>query len=825
MGMGALNRPARQTGVGRSRLVAVLTATTAIAAVLQPMTALAQSAATPTRQAAPAAGARAYAIPAGSLAQALNRFADASQLQLIYSGEATRSLRSGGLNGTFTRDQALARLLAGSGLTYRFTNPTTVTIQRPAAAGTAGAGAAPEGAIALDTIDVQGPRNGTIGYVATRSTAGSRIETPIIETPRSVSVVTRQELDDRGVQTPVEAVRYSAGVMTGTFGFDPRFDQIYIRGFPITTFGDYRDGLRQPAGSYATFRTEPYQVDRFDILKGPASVLYGQSTPGGIIDRISKLPTDTPIREVTGQFGSFGRLQGAFDIGGPIDGERQFLYRVVGVARTGDTNFHIADKRLLLAPSFTWRPSDQTTLTVYGLAQKDETDGNVAALNRSGQIIRIRASDPSYDFQRQNQYQIGYRFDHRFDDILSIRQHVRYSAFDVTGRYLTGGVTGGGWDPNNPNIYRRGSAAVAERLDVFQADNQLRANLMTGPISHTVVTGLDYMWYASRFGTGTLAANPAYALNVLNPVYGLDGPTPAITSVTGLRQEQTGLYVQDQMKLGNWRLSLAARQDFVTQTQSNLVSGAVTGQRANSALTYSAGLLYLFDSGIAPYVSYARSFQPVTSLDVNGNMLAPSRGEQVEAGIKYQAPDGRLSATFSAYQLTEQNAPKYAGFNAFAYYVSVGEIRTRGFEVEGRARLTDEFDVLASYTFADATITASNTATEIGKVPAVTPRHTASIWGNYTVRSGSLIGVSGGVGFRYVGPTYGNNTNTLRNEAYGLVDAALRYDLGQANRQLQGMTVALNVTNLFDKQVGVCNAGYCYLSQGRTVLGTLKYQW
>ena len=780
-------------------------------------------------QGAPEAGSRgsvvSFAVPAGPLSGVLTQWAEAARLRLLVSSEAVRGLRSNGVNGALAPEQALARLLAGTGLTYRFTNASTVAIRR-AGEGGAAAGNAPEGSIALDTIEVQG--DGTVGYVATRSASGTKTQTPLVETPRAVSVVTRKELDDRGVQSVPEAVRYTAGVTTGAFGYDPRFDQIYIRGFAVTTLGDYRDGLRQIAGSYSTFLTEPYGLDRVDIIKGPASVLYGQGTPGGLIDRQSKLPTEQPIREVTAQLGTFGRLQNTFDIGGPVDPDKKFLYRVVGLGRTGETNYDIDDKRLMLAPSFTWRPTDQTSLTLYGLIQKDETDANVAMINRGGHVTKLRASDPNYDYQKQKQAQVGYKFEHRFNDVWAVRQNLRYGVFDVEGRYLTGSVTGGGFASTASTIYRRGAAAVNERVGTFQVDNQAQADFNTGPLHHTLLMGLDYSNYNSQFGSGASAANSAYALNILNPVYGLSGTTPAITSRTGTKMDQIGLYAQDQIKFGNWRLSLSSRQDWTDRTQTNLMTNTVTGQRNDEAFTYSAGLLYLFDNGIAPYASYATSFQPTNYLSRNGEVLAPSEGEQIEAGVKYQPTGGRLSLTLSAYQLIEKNAAKYAGVNSttgLLYYESVGEIRTRGIEIEGRARLTDELDATASYTFADAEITRSNTAAEIGKVPSVTPRHVASLWLNYTVQSGALAGFGAGAGVRYVGGTWGNSTNTIRNDAYTLLDASLRYDLGKLSPRFSGVSVAVNANNITNKQAEICNAGLCYLGQGRTVLGTLKYTW
>jgi iron complex outermembrane receptor protein len=657
-------------------------------------------------------------------------------------------------------------------------------------------------------------------YVAGQSASASKTNTRLIETPRSVSVIDRKELDDRGVTSIAEAVRYTAGVTTGAFGYDPRFDQIYVRGFSTTTLGDFRDGLKQFPAGFTTFRTEPYQLSSVEVIKGPAAVLYGQSVPGGLIDRRSKLPTENQINEISVQGGTFGRFQTAFDIGGAANPDKSLLYRLVGVGRVGNTNFDIADERFLLAPSLTWRPTIDTSLTVYGIFQKDETDAGVGVLNRNGQILNMRASDPKYDYLRQEQAQVGYKLEHRFTDIFTFRQHTRFGTLKADSRYLDGSFAA----PTS-TIFDRGAVAVGDEQTSWQTDNNLEANFATGAITHKVLFGVNYDHnnWDFRLGFGPVMAG--YALNILNPVYGIAGPTPAYTYASRSVQEQVGIYVQDQMSLGNWRLSVSARQDWADQKQSNAYTGAVTSARSDKAFSYSAGLLYLFDNGVAPYVSYATSFQPNTQMAIDGIVLPPSEGEQIEGGVKYQPrPDVLLTA--SVYDLKEKNAAKLAGYvSGVAYYTSVGEIRVRGFELEARARLTEELETVSAYTYADAEITGSTIATEIGKMPAVTPRHTASTWLNYTVRNGAFEGFGAGFGVRYIDATWTTNDNVARNEGYKLFDVAMRYDLGKIKPQLAGYQASINANNVADDKVAVCNSGYCYLSQGRTVIGTLQYRW
>lgn len=667
---------------------------------------------------------------------------------------------------------------------------------------------------------------GNYSYVAGTASSASKTETPLIDTPRSVSVIDRKELDDRGVTSIPEAVRYSAGVTTGGFGYDPRFDQIYVRGFATTTLGDFRDGLKQFPSGFTTFRTEPYQLSSIEVIKGPAAVLYGQSVPGGLVDRRSKFPVDNQVNEISIQGGTYGRMQTAFDIGG-ANPDKSLLYRLVGLGRAGETNYDIADQRLLLAPSITWRPTIDTTLTGYAILQKDETDSSVALVNRNGALLsvngetlKLRSSDPKYDYLRQEQAQVGYKLEHRFDDVFTFRQHTRFGTLHANLRYLSGSFS-----TTNPNIYNRSPVAVGDDQTSWQTDNALQADFATGAIIHKALFGVNYDKNVWDFRLGTGAVNPAYALNILNPVYGIAGATTGFTSGSHSDQEQVGIYLQDQMRLGNWHLSVSGRHDWADQTRTNAFTGAVTGARNDSAFSYSAGLLYHFDNGIAPYISYSTSFQPVTSLAIDGSVLAPSEGEQIEGGVKYQ-PRADVLITASVYDLKEKNAAKLVGtVNGVAYYASVGEIRVQGFEFEARARITPELETVTAFTYSDAEITKSTIVTEVGKAPAVTPKHTASSWLNYSFLSGPLTGFGLGTGVRYIDGTWTSNANTARNEGYTLFDLAARYDLAALGPKFAGYQASINATNVADAQIPVCNAGFCYLGQGRTVIGTLRYRW
>ncbi|RJT41075.1 TonB-dependent siderophore receptor [Mesorhizobium waimense] len=654
--------------------------------------------------------------------------------------------------------------------------------------------------------------------VAKRSSGATKTDTPLIETPRSVSVVTRKEMEQRGAQDIIEAVRYSAGVTTGAYGFDPRFDQIYIRGYSTTTIGDYKDGLRQPYMNYGTFRTDPYSLERVEVIKGPVSVLYGAGTPAGIINKVSKLPTEEKIREVELLYGTQDRAQAAFDASGPVqEGSNDFLYRVVGLARNGETNFDIADDRYFLQPSLTWAPDAATSFTIYGLVQADETDTDVGAVkDPSGKILQLRSSDPDYDYQKVRQQQIGYRFEHEFDGGITLRQNLRYSHLDLQSRYLSIYSWTG-------TVAHRGASSIRDEMNVFQADNQLEAKFDTGPLAHTVLFGLDYTNVTSSFGYGLdLVTNPAYDFDIANPTYGVSGPTPDYTftqSDADLRQ--TGLYVLDQIEMDKWRFTLGGRQTWVEQTRVQLLSDGSEDVKKD-AFSVQAGALYLFDNGVAPFASYATSFEPITNQSVSGGILKPQEGEQFELGVKYQPPETDMLLSAVAYHLVEKNKPVVVNAN-LGTYRSLGEVTSNGLELEARAAVMDGLDVIAAYTYNHAEITAGDS---VGNAPAVTPEHVATLWANYTFdQSSTVSGLSVGAGVRFLSETYTDTANTSKNDAAIYLDASASYDFGAIDKKYDGVTAAFAVRNIADDRATVCNEGYCYLGQGRNMTASLKYRW
>lgn len=774
-----------------------------------------------------------FDIPAGDLAAALKQWASATRFKLLAPTNALKGLTTGGVSGNMTAEAALRQLLGSTRLKYGMTGNRSVTVYDQDSALTAHAQS-----VQLDTIEVSGQGGGqgdVQGFVAKRSSAGTKTDTPIIEIPQSISVVTRDQMDARAVQTVVEALQYTPGVYAHGGGKDPRFDSFSIRGFSAYESGVYRDGLREPNGSFALFRTEPYGLQRVDVVRGPSSVLYGQSNPGGLIDLITKRPTATPIREVVGQYATADRFEGAFDLGGAADKDAKYLFRLTGVARDSDaqiahfSNF-VKDDRLFIAPAFTWQPTQDTKLTILTDFQRDLT-GNVftvpvATLGPGFVVTNVHPSklflgDPNWNKFEQDQFRLGYQFEHRFSDALTFKQNLRYGEIDLDYRYLTFNLIPA--TPTSTSLSRV-ARVIDERTNNFTVDNQLHSKFDTGPLQHTVLAGLDYQSSGldtKTFGDPMLPAPPvpALTLNLRNPVYGISVATPTtVLSSVDQDAKQLGVYLQDQVKLQNWLLTIGGRYDWADQDSLNRVT-AVDTKTSDEAFTKRVGLTYLFDFGLAPYASYSESFLPTPGFNVSSNPFKPTKAQQYEAGIKYQMPNTNLLVTLAAFDITQQNVLKPDPVN-LGYNIQIGEVRSRGFEAQVTASLTQGLNLVASYTYLDLEVTETSTPAELGKVPILSPREMASAWADYTFQTGPLTGFGFGGGVRYIGSTFMDPANLLVNDAYTVFDAALHYKVKD------GMNLALNVSNIANKTVAACTtAGGCQWTSPRIVTGTLTYRW
>ncbi|OOL39699.1 MULTISPECIES: TonB-dependent siderophore receptor [Pseudomonas] len=774
-----------------------------------------------------ASSVRAYNLPAAPLASTLNQIASQAGLALSLNPSLAAGKTSAPVKGQYDAASALREALRGTGLQLEQSN-----------AGTYSLAAIPEGTLALPETAVIGVQNtesawGPVeGYVATRTAAGSKTDTALVEAPRSISVATRQQMEDRNVQNLDDAVRYMPGIVASSYGSDTRADWLRVRGFEPTQF---LDGLPLPKGTYANPKQETWNLDRLALLRGPASSVYGQTPPGGLLDMVSRRPSAEDSHEIQLQYGSDNQRQINFASTGKIDDEGQFLYSLSGVVRDSGTQIdHVDNKRYNIAPSLTWNIDEDTRFTLLTQFTRDDTGITSQFLPVQGTKIDMpfgkvshhkNLGDPDWEYYDRTYYALGYAFEHRLNDVWQFKQNLRYTKSDLSFQGLTVGSYPFTQVDNEGNVGRT-STIVDEDISQFAVDNNFQADFATGDVRHTLLLGLDHQRsntnYTSIFGDGLTT-------NVNNPIYGqpIVRP-PRSTAFYDYNQKtyQTGLYVQDQMALDQWRLTVGGREDWVHTSTEFFNKGDATNTQRDKAFSGNAAISYVFDSGFVPYLSYAESFQPTTGASASSTeSFKPTEGKQWELGIKYQPPGSNTLLSAAVYDLTQKNVSVTTTVGATPITSQTGEVKVRGLELEAVSDVTENLKIIAAYTLAKSEVQKGDYK---GNRLQLMPNQQASLWADYTWHTGVLDGFGIGAGARYTGNTYGDQGNTWlgKADAYTVFDAAVHYDLGRLDNSLKGASLALNATNLLDKDyISTCDSFYCYYGDQRSVVASATYKW
>ncbi|WP_338561228.1 ferrichrome porin FhuA [Erwinia sp. E_sp_B04_7] len=679
---------------------------------------------------------------------------------------------------------------------------------------------------------------------AKHSATGTKTDTPIEKNPQSVSIVTRQEMDTHQFTSVKQALGYTPGVTISSRGASNTYDFVVIRGFSSRGLNqnNYLDGQKLQGDFYNDAVIDPYMLERVELMRGPTSVLYGKSSPGGIISMVSKRPTTEPLREIQFKMGTDNLMQTGFDFSDALDDDGEFSYRLTGLARSANEQQTNAEsQRYAIAPSFTWRPDDKTNFTFLSYFQNEpETgyygwlpkEGTVEPLPNGGHLSSSFNEGASNNTYSRNQKMVGYTFEHGFNDTFTVRQNLRYAEMKTAQQ----SVYGTGLCNNSMNGFNsfcqaltpeqrshnlgRGTIVDHERLQNFSVDTQLESKFATGNMDHTLLTGVDY----SRMRNDIFASYgyaPSLDLNNLPGMSDFDFGSAAPYQMN--ESKQTGIYLQDQAEWDKWVFTLGGRYDWSTQaTTVRSDNGYI--ERKDRQFTWRGGVNYLFDNGITPYFSYSQSFEPnAFSLFSQPRVAyAPSKGEQYEAGVKYVPKDRPIVVTGAVYQLTKTNNLTTDPTNALNQVPS-GEIRARGVELESKAALTQNINMTASYTYTEAEYTKDTTLK--GTTPPQVPKHMASLWGDYTFNNGAISGLTLGAGGRFVGSSYGDPANTFKVGSAAVMDAVVKYDLGRFG--LYGSSLAINVNNLLDREyVASCFATYgCFWGAGRQVVGTATFRF
>ncbi|CDZ84280.1 ferrichrome-iron TonB-dependent receptor [Citrobacter koseri] len=666
--------------------------------------------------------------------------------------------------------------------------------------------------------------------VATKTLSATKTSAELVKTPQSVSVVTRDQMDALDATSVSQALRYTAGAFTEYRGSSNRNDEVFVRGFSYVP--KFLDGLSFGAtASSQTGTVDPWLLERVELVRGPASVLFGQVNPGGLISMTSKRPTSEPIHKVQFSTGNRDLAEGAFDFGGPLSDDGRVLYRLNGIARTQHNQVEdYKDSRVAIAPAITWYPNDQTRFTLLTSYQKDPDAGyrnflpaygTVTSANGKYIPLDFNVSDPDYDQSWREQTMVGYEFEHQFNDMMTFRQNARYASIKQKYRYLVYFNS----KPESTLLSRR--AQHEERTtNEFGIDNQLEAQFATAQMNHTLLGGLDYKSSNDKQllmrGSGS-----QYDMDWTHPVYGVNVDESTFSTASHEQQnlDQMGLYLQDQMSWNNWELLLSGRYDWTEVRTTDYIDSEKTQQNDNK-FTWRTGLLYAFDFGLSPYISYSTSYEPnlQTNRAPGSAPFKPTTGKQTEVGVKYQPVDNTLMS-LALYDLKQSNVSTYN--STLGWFENAGEVRSKGVEAEIHSSLWDSVNLIGSYTYTDAETVNTTVAGTEGKTPARIPAHMASAFASYTFPGGPLKSLTTGVGVRYIGTSYGDAKNTFKVPAVDLYDAMVSYELGELNSSLKGAAVQFNVNNIADtKYVASCASDTaCFYGVGRTVTATVSYSW
>ncbi|ENG0261614.1 TonB-dependent siderophore receptor [Burkholderia multivorans] len=690
--------------------------------------------------------------------------------------------------------------------------------------------AASAGTLPAITVNAASEGDGTVGLVAKRSRTGTKTDTPIEEIPQTINVVTAQQLEMTGATDVNTALRYVPGF--SSYGSDNRSDwYAALRGFTPTA---YVNGLQVPNTlNLASWRVDPYMIDSITVLRGPTSVLYGAGDPGAIVDVKTKLADGERVREAGVEIGNYARKQFMIDVGDKLDPDGKYAYRFVGVARdgnavTGPNN----DQRVALAPSFRWRPNADTSLTLSATYLQDWGDissnflpaAGTVLPNPNGQITKdIYEGDGNFNYYRKKQWSLGYQFEHNLNSMWTFRQNTRWMHLSLDNA----SVFANGFVGEDMADVSRWAGLFQMNYSRFDIDNNLEGRFGTGPFEHTLLLGFHYNRQTAT-DSEWLAAAPA--LNLYNPVYVpvtmgvFSDPDATSRTNTYTTMNTFGLYAQDQIKWNRWTLTLGGREDWVNMRMDDRAAG--TQSKADvSAFTGRVGLTYQAGYGLSPYISYSTSFNPIIGVSLlDGGVPKPTRGRQIEAGLRWQPPGKNLMLNAAIYQINQTNGVTPAlptqdpgGTKS----VQTGEVRARGIELSATGKVTPNLSLIASYAYQDVKVVQANDATlNNWPVDIPRPRQMASLWADWTWHTGPLAGFGLGGGVRYQSASAGAADNSLTVSSYTLIDAAVHYDV-------RNWRFAVNATNLFNRHYisGCQSTSVCMFGNDRTVIATAKYNW
>lgn len=772
--------------------------------------------------------AQAFNIPAQALDSALTELADQTNLRLLYPAELVGKLRSSPVSGQYTPEQAMQRMLQNSGLTVRKTADDTFTVEPAVNAEPRTAATMPAvtvvGKAVYDSTDPYNP-----DYNLPNASTATKTDTPIMETPFSVQVVPKQVLEDTQAVRPGDALNYVSGIYQGTANSGDWLDWSRRRGFDNYPAGDYRNGAPFPLGG-AWGGRDLANVERVEALKGPASLLYGLTAPGGVVNYVTKQPLATPYYSLQQQFGSYDFYRTTVDATGPITDDKSLLYRI-NLAYKDANSFRgmVSSDRIFIAPTVTWNISPKTQVNFeleydYGHVVFDR--GIPAIGNRPADVPRSRflgEADPRSTFER---VLVGMNWSHAFNDnwTLSHRFTAVYNGIETYAANPTGLNT----DNRMLNIFGVvGHRPPEDDASYFNAIN-LTGHFDTWGLQHTLLLGGDY-FRTFRQGTEQYYFN---AVDIYNPTYlGANAIQNQIANApvvnSSALEQWFGLYLQDQIKLPfNFSMLAGFRYDGAENEYVDLVSGTVTENPMQDSLTPRGGLIWQPIPEFSVYGSYTENFVGVQSgRSIGGSLLSPETAQQWEFGAKTELFDKKLMATLAWFDLTKQNMAIYQP-PTFIDARAIGEAKTAGLEFDVKGEILPGWNIIGAYAYTpDAKVIKGYPGENGQRLPGV-PKHGGSLFTTYELQAGTLRGLKfgGGVLVRGSQTTETSNTDVVL-PGYATVNLLTSYSWKVGGSKL---TTQLNVNNLLDKEYfpsAAFSRNAIEVGTPRTFMGSVRVEY
>jgi iron complex outermembrane receptor protein len=735
-----------------------------------------------------------FNIQPQALGSALNAYADAANIQLSYPGELTAGLKSPGVSGSYTAEQALQKLLAGTGVVSRTTKNGTITLEK-----------SPQSEVdtpTLKAMTVKGKRDYdpndpyNPAYNRTNSTAATKTDTPIMETPMSIKVVPRAVMDDQQIVVFDDAVVRNVSGVQRNFDFGDLYQGFIVRGFSLGA-NIYRDGLRQNTGFF-----EPSGMERVEVLKGAAAMLYGRTQPGGLVNYVTKKPLDEAHYSLQQQFGSYDLYRTTVDATGPITNDKSLLYRL-NLAYSSNNSFrdYNENERIYVAPSLTWRLSDKTDMTVQLEHQHDDyvMDFGIPAVgNRPAPVPKnFYVGDAQVKNSSMDSNQVATILSHRFNDHWKIEHKFNWHQWthEFNSIFPAGNI-----NADNQTINRALMTGPTDR-ESFATNLDILGEFETYGVRHKLLIGGDYFnlktdTYDNRWTYGVIPA-----LNIFNP----NNRLVDINAINALpydfwwkeKDEWYGVYAQDQITLWDkLHLLIGTRYDILTYGSGCCSAPVTIDDREDNRLNPRFGIVYQPWKWLSLFGNYVESIGTNNGLTPTKSVNKPELGVQYEAGFKTEFFDGRLSSNVAYYHLTKENM--LTGVPGLPYRIAAGEARSQGLEVDITGELTDYLSLVGTYAYTDAIFTKDNGFAPWGlaskqgnRLPNV-PEHSGSLWMTFHPDEHFKFGA----GMFAQGQRAGNNDNTYALPGFVRLDAMVSYNWKIGGSKL---TTQFNVNNLLDK--------------------------